>query len=162
MPADATMALCMALREKNLCGKAVLVHEAAIDAWELDNNMVPYGLDLATSSHWRACDIAEALSESQPRLVRCESGWAWETSFEGVPLRVWPRYAGVPFRKLKIIEHEALGVRCADPFVVLEHFLESPDAFWLYEIRAALAACLYVNEMPPNQLRRFIDYVRPC
>ena len=45
---------------------------------------------------------------------------------------------------------------------MLEHFPESPDVFWLYEIRAALVACLYVDDMPQDQLRRFIEYVRPC
>ena len=161
-PSATLRSLCKAITEKGLGGKTALVHEAAIDAWGLDNNANPYGLDLAANTHWSACGIAEALGEEEPRLVKYKAGYAWETRFEGVPLRVWPRYAGVPFRKLETVEHQALDVRCADPFTVLENFPDSPDIFCLYEIRAALAACLYVDDMSQDQLRRFIEYVRPC
>ena len=46
-PSEALRSLCETLREKDLTGDVALVHEAAVDAWGLDNNLVPYGLDLA-------------------------------------------------------------------------------------------------------------------
>lgn len=163
-PSEVLRCLCETLREKGLTGDVALVHEAAVDAWGLDNNLVPYGLDLAAASHWSACKVAERLADPGARVFRAryDSGYAWRSAFQGIPLRVWPRYAGVSARKLEVVENAALGVRCANPYTVLQHLPESPDIMWLYEIRAALAACLYVDEMPADQLRRFIEYVRPC
>lgn len=163
-PSKALICLCETLREKGLIDDVALVHEAAVDAWGLDNNLVPYGLDLAAASHWSACKVVEGLADPGGGVTRARygCGYAWRSAFQGVPLRVWPRYAGVPVRRLETVENAALGVRCANPYTVLEHLPESPDIMWLYEIRAALAACLYVDEMPADQLRRFIEYVRPC
>ena len=162
MPSIITKRFCEKIIAAGLEDKAALAAEAAIDAWGLDNNAFPYCLDFACKSLFSACCVAE-LGDVTPKLVELEqSGKAWVGSFKGVPVRAWHKFSGVPWRKLKRIGNESVGVECVDPFVVLEEMEKCPEMRFLYEQRAALAACLFVDDMPADQLKRFIDYVRPC
>mgnify|MGYP006928624263 CR=1 FL=1 len=157
-----TEQFCQMIVAAGLAGKCALAHEAAIDSWQLDNNEVPYCLDFACKSLYSGCCVAE-LGDETPRLVEFEqAGKAWVGSFKGVPVRAWHKFSGVPWRKLKRIGNESVGVECVDPFIVLEEMEKCPEMRFLYEQRAALAACLFVDDMPADQLKRFIDYVRPC
>lgn len=54
------------------------------------------------------------------------------------------------------------GVLCVDPYLNLDLMAASPDARYILEQRAALAECLFIDEMPEDQLREFIDHVRVC
>lgn len=145
-----------------LCGlvdptASALVHEAALMAWGLDNNVSPYAIDVLVPP--RSFDALAAAHGAQTG----EHMGNRYVAFDGlaVPVRAW-RSVGddVRYEPRRLVFCEKFGRRCLRPEVVLEALPSSPDFRFLYEQRAALAEVLYFDDMTDEQLMEFRSYVR--
>jgi hypothetical protein len=161
MPSHATYALSKAIKSARLDDSLALMMESAADAWQLSPNAFPYALDILAKGPATALRAARALCDEPPRPSRCEAGRFLLGRFGGVPLRIWLRTDGMRCADLSPASCGE-GVLCVDPYLNLKLMSDSPDSILIAECRAALAECLFVDEMPDEQLRMFIDHVRVC
>ena len=160
MPSGATYALIKEIKSVGIADKVALMMECATDAWQLSNNAFPYGLDLLARNPM-ALVRARRLFDTRPRPQRHEAGLCLEGAFRGSTLRIWLKAAGMRWAKVKPGKCEQ-GVLCVDPYLNLDLMAASPDTQYILEQRAALAECLFIDEMPEDQLHEFMDYVRVC
>lgn len=116
-----------------------LVHEAALMAFGLDNNVVPMAIDV----------LAPGVGERRIELPGQE-----------VPLRVWDRIPGASLDSCDLIWSKAYGCNVLRPDLLLDSLDFSPDIDMLREQRAALAMVLYADAMSDDQLMKFDSHVR--
>lgn len=161
MPSHATYVLLKAIKSAKLDSVLALMMESAADAWQLSSNAFPYALDILAKGPVTALRAARALCDNPPVPARCAAGRFLLGRFGGIPLRIWTSADGVRWADASTARC-AEGVLCVDPYLNLEHMRASPDSRLIAESRAALAECLFVDEMPDEQLRTFIDHVRVC
>ncbi len=161
MSSVATYELACAIQRLGLVDDVALMMECAADAWQLSNNAFPYGLDLLARDV-RALMRARRLFDARPR-PRLQGRRLREPylagDFGGVRLRIWLRAAGVKWKTAGVLPCVE-GVLAVDPYLNLDLMAASPDARFILELRAALAECLFIDEMPADQLREFMDHVR--
>lgn len=159
MPTHATCVLISELRRIGAVGDLALMMECATDAWQLSNNAFPYGLDLLARNLVSLVRHALRLFDEKPRIkVGKAEAYLWG-DFRGVPLRIWLHAPGARWAHAGIrpcIE----GVLCVDPYLNLDLMAASPNARFILEQRAALAECLFIDEMPEEQLLEFMNHVR--
>ncbi len=153
-----TRALIEAIKLQNMTDDVAMMMECAVDSWQLSNNAFPYGFDLLARGIG-AAKKAQSLSSSDLHLFAGKRRLCFEGEFGGRPLRVWLRVAGASWKTAKPRPNRE-GVLCVDPYLNLDLMAASPDARYILEQRAGLAACLFVDEMPEDQLREFIDHIR--
>lgn len=117
----------------------MLVHEAALIAYGLDNNVFPMAID------------TYAPGSTDKQMV-----------IEGtnVPIRVWGHLPGIQMREEDVVWSKAYGCRVLRPDLLLETLILSPDIELLWEQRAALAMVLYADLMTDDQLREYDTHVR--
>lgn len=133
-----------------------LVHEAALMAWGIDNNYVPYSVDVLASK--KAFDVlryggGQQFEHMGNRCIEFASDYA--------PIRVWLSIGeGITFASGRLIDCKYAGYRCLRPELVLEALPTSPDFQYLLEQRAALAEVLYFDDMTDEQLMEFRSFVR--
>lgn len=134
-----------------------LVHEAALAAWGLDNNLAPYALDvLVTKAAFERLGVNERL---QGRIYMGNT--CLEFATEHAPVRLWMSVGdGVTFASGRLVACERAGYRCLRPELVLEALPSSPDFRYLLEQRAALAEVLFFDDMTDEQLMEFRSFVR--
>lgn len=134
-----------------------VAHEIALLAWGLDNNLVPYGVDLLVSKKAfarmrEAMDLREDLHQGNP-FVRLDNEYA--------PVRLWQSVGeNVTFDRRVLIEVPHLECQSLRPEIVLEALPTSPDFALLLEQRAALAEVLFFDDMTDDQLMEFRRFVR--
>lgn len=136
---------------------SALVHEAALAAWGLDNNVTPLAIDVLVPPK-----AFETLAE-QPEGQLCELKGNRYLLFKerGIPVRAWRSVGnGVKYDLRRLVTCSKVGRRCLRPELVLEALPTSPDFPYLYEQRAALAEVLYFDDMTDEQLMEFRRYVR--
>jgi hypothetical protein len=121
------------------CESYALVHEAALMAYGLDNNVVPTAVDV----------LSPGVGERCIALPRQE-----------VPLRVWDRIPGASLDPSDLIWSKAYGCNVLRPDLLLDSLDFSPDIDMLREQRAALAMVLYADAMSDDQLMEFDSHVR--
>jgi transcriptional regulator with XRE-family HTH domain len=132
------------------------VHEAALMAWGLDNNLAPYGVDVLASK--KAFD---ALKQGAAQQLEYMGNTYVEFLNDYAPVRVWLSIGeGVTFASGRLVDCERVGYRCLRPELVLEALPASPDFQYLLEQRAALAEVLYFDDMTDEQLMEFRSFVR--
>lgn len=137
--------------------ECALVHEAALMAWGIDNNLVPYAVDVLVPGkvYARAATIKEGVeSECQGnRFVQIKTSYA--------PVRIWKSVGeGMTYGANRLVNCAAAGYKCLRPELVLEALPSSPDFSYLLEQRAALAEVLYFDDMTDEQLLEFRSFVR--
>ncbi len=136
-----------------------LMMECAADVWSLSNNAFPYGLDLLARNLAVLIKRAPQLFDETPRLSLGKGEVFLWGHFSLVPLRIWLRAPGARWARAGI-RPCTQGVLCVDPYLNLDLMAASPDARFILEQRAALAECLFIDEMPEEQLLEFMDHVR--
>ena len=129
-----------------------LVHESALMAWGVDNNIVLEAVDV----HIPDTKDIEDLGLDAPDTV----GSYVETVIDDVRIRVWSSAAlGLPPAYIRVFS-KAYACWCLDPAIVLELLPLSPDALWLHEQRARLAEILFFDRMDDDLLERYMARVR--
>jgi hypothetical protein len=114
-----------------------LVHEAALAAWGIDNNMVLSRVDVL---------VPEG---SLPTLA------------SDTVIRPWARLAGgETFESVEKVRVADYGCLAASPEAVLANLPSSPDFMYLREQYAGLALILFHDELTDAGLARFRRYVR--
>jgi hypothetical protein len=137
--------------------ECALVHEAALMAWDLDNNAVPYGLDLLVTKQAFYRYAAQAHATAR----KYENNRYMEVPFDGIPLRLWLSVgAGVTLAASRVVACKSTSYRCLRPELVLNALPSSPDYRYLLEQQAALAEVLYFDDMSDDELMEFRRYVR--
>ena len=159
MSSVATRALIKELKRIGAEKDLALMMECATDAWQLSNNAFPYGLDLLARNLVVFVKHAPQLFDETPRLALGKGEAFLWGRFNLVPLRIWLRAPGTRWARAGI-RPRIEGALCVDPYLNLDLMAASPDARFILEQRAALAECLFIDEMPEDQLREFMDHVR--
>lgn len=133
-------------------GQMAAAHETGLQLLELDNNVIPFGVDVVVGrGGYGRLDLPET-----------DRGGLRYKEFRGaeLPVRVW-RSQGVMrcglgrSRPLKEAE-----ISCLLPERLLEAMPESPDFPYLKEQYARLAEVLYFDRMTDDELGQFLRYVR--
>ena len=130
-----------------------LVHESALMAWGIDNNIVLEAVDV----HIPDAEDYEAIGvDAFPESL----GSYFETVVEDVRIRLWSSASlGLPPAYIRVYS-KAYTCWCLDPAIVLDKLPLSPDAAWLHEQRARLAEVLYFDRMDDELLERYMARVR--
>lgn len=137
--------------------ECALVHEAALMAWGIDNNLVPYAVDVLVpkKEYARIVSIEGGVeSECQGnRFVQIKTSYA--------SVRIWKSVGeGMTYGASRLVNCVATGYKCLHPELVLEALPSSPDFSYLLEQRAALAEVLYFDDMTDEELMEFRSFVR--
>lgn len=136
------------LRRQDVCA----AHEAALQLLGLDNNVIPYGVDVIVGrAAYRTLDLPEAASGRQ----------AYKMFPEGeVPTRIWESRGLLRHSRLTAGVIDSCGIACLRPRRILEALPQSPDFPYLREQYARLAEVLFFDDMTDEQLSQFLRYVR--
>ena len=134
-----------------------LIHELSLYAWNVDGNLVPYGLDVLLLGG----RLSGALARAGWSEGRSQAGDVYlERLCGGYVLRAWETLEGRAACDFALYENVRWGRKTLSPRDVLDTLPLSPDYPYLVEQRAALAMILFHGDMDDDELGLFARYVR--